>query len=126
MKARLLVASLVALGLAARMITVSAQPGRQHEGVVYVPDSSTEHDGDHGLKAHTNHLIHLRGTTPQGPTGETPQSLLPYYVPGYPATKGGSNPHPGSGIIAIVDAYDYPTALTDFNTFFSKDTPTTE
>jgi kumamolisin len=117
MKVRLLVASVVALGLAARMVTVYAQPGRHHDGTVHVPDSSRDRDEDHGQRAHTNHVVHLRGAAPTTPSGESPQSLIPYYVPGYPATIGGANPNQGSGIIAIVDAFHYPTALADFNTF---------
>lgn len=114
MQKRLVVAVLVATAVAARMIAVSASPGHRHEGIVFVPDSSIEHDGDRGARAHTNHVIHLRSAVPSGPSGETPASLLPYYLPAYTINN---NPNPGSGVIAIVDAYDYPTALGDFNAF---------
>jgi subtilase family serine protease len=113
MQKRVIVASVVAL-CAARMLSLSAQAGRHHDGIVYVPDSSREHDGERGERAHTNHVVHLRSAVPSGPAGETPASLLPYYLPAYTVNN---NPNPGSGVIAIVDAYDYATALSDFNTF---------
>jgi subtilase family serine protease len=78
---------------------------------VLLPDSSIEHAGDKGLNAHTNHVILVRPQfTGTAPAGETPQSIRPVY--NLPST-GGSN------IIAIVDAYDYPTAENDLNVFSS-------
>jgi kumamolisin len=81
-------------------------------GQVVVPDSSQERPESVGVRAHTNHLI-FKPTTSKpvgggGPQGETPQSIRPVY--NLPSTG-------GNGIIAIVDAYHYPTAQSDFDTF---------
>ena len=83
----------------------------QPPGWVVIPDSSVERPGDRGVNAHTNHLILVRSqSTGAAPAGETPQSIRPVYnLP----SSGGSN------IIAIVDAYDYPTAENDLNVFSS-------
>jgi subtilase family serine protease len=88
-------------------LTVTAQSN----GTVVVPDSSVEHSEDVGVRAHTNHLIMVRRRfTGTAPSGETPQSIRPIYK--LPSTG-------GSAIIAIVDAYDYPTAENDLNVFSS-------
>lgn len=79
-----------------------------HSGV-FVPESSIEQSGDNGVRAHTNHVVRVSPFAGTGsPTGETPQSIRPVY--NLPSTG-------GSGVIAIVDAYDYPTAKNDFNVF---------
>jgi kumamolisin len=86
---------------------------------IIVPASSVEHVGDRGVRAHTNHLIRApqrpqKGKPqppPSGPRGETPNSIRAVY--NLPSTGGG-------GIIAIVDAYDYPTAVDDFNVFSNQ------
>ncbi|HLV79128.1 MAG TPA: hypothetical protein VKT32_02570 [Chthonomonadaceae bacterium] len=79
---------------------------------VIMPGSSVERAEDRGARAHT-HLLLLahpaKGLGPRG--GLTPAQLQAAY--GLPATG-------GSQIIAIVDAYDYPTALNDFNVFAAK------
>ena len=89
-------------------------------GNVLIPDTSIERPEDVGVRAHTNHKIFLGpadglgsagGLGPGG--GMTPNQLRAFYgVPNSATT--------GNGVIAIVDAYDYPTALTDFNTFSSQ------
>ena len=84
----------------------------QSRARVVIPDSSQEVPGDVGFRAHTNHLILVRPTfTGTAPSGETPQSIQPVYR--LPATG-------GSGIVAIVDAFDYPTAENDLNVFSSQ------
>ena len=89
----------------------------QGQSAIHVPDSSLEHPGERGQKAHTNHVISLRGASPErpggshGPSGMTPAKIRTAY--GVPSTG-------GSGTIAIVDAFDYPTALADFNTFSTQ------
>lgn len=89
-------------------LVVRAQP----PATVVIPDSSHEAAGEIGFRAHTNHLILLRPTfTGIAPSGETPQSIRPVY--NLPSTG-------GSGIIAIVDAFDYPTAENDLNVFSSQ------
>jgi kumamolisin len=101
-----------------------------------VPASTNEHPEDVGIRAHTNHLILLRPERAQqsgssAPVGETPGSLACIYQTsgaslstGCPITgelSSGNNGLPinsgGSGTIAIVDAYDYPTAYNDLTVF---------
>ena len=83
-------------------------------GVVMVPESSKEKPTDVGLKAHTNHALYLApGAAASAPTGFTPAKIRTAY--GLPAYTLGDLA--GSKVIAIVDAFDYPTALDDFNTF---------
>jgi kumamolisin len=90
---------------------IFAQGGRGQATVV-VPDSSKEAREDVGILAHTNHLVLVRPTfTGAAPTGETPQSIRPVY--GLPSSG-------GSGVIAIVDAFDYPTAENDLGVFSSQ------
>jgi len=88
------------------------RPPYHANGVVVIPDSSHEELKDWGKQAHTNHLLLLPALQPafvgRAPSGETPQSIRSVY--NLPSTG-------GSGIIAIVDAYDYGTALNDFNVF---------
>jgi len=96
----------------------------QH-GRVFVPDSTIEHPEDVGRRAHTNHVIMVRpdlsGTKPGG---ETPGSLgcvyqitTTLFSTGCPISTSTALPNGGSGIIAIVDAFDYPTAQNDFDKF---------
>ncbi len=109
-------------------VSASAQhPPRR--GTVIVPDTSVEHPGDAGLHAHTNHLIFV----PEGaqanassPQGETPASLGCVYqvvsslAPGCTIAGSTVNPNGGAGAIALVDAYDYPTAANDIAVFSSQ------
>ncbi|HEX8986148.1 MAG TPA: S53 family peptidase [Bryobacteraceae bacterium] len=95
---------------------LSAQGNSQNvdlpdRAAILVPGSSVEMREDVGHRAHTNHVILLKGT-PQAtaPSGMTPAQIYAAYA----FTAG------GSGTIAIVDAYDYPTAESDLNTFSSQ------
>jgi kumamolisin len=85
--------------------------GSEHAAVL-IPDSSLEHAGDAGVRAHTNHLIKFGpdfgGTSP---SGETPASIRVVY--NLPSTG-------GTGTIAIVDAFHYATAENDLNVFSSQ------
>ncbi len=105
--------------------------------VMVRPPSSVEHPSDAGVRAHTNHLILVRPQKPGSahsstvPVGETPGSLAcVYQTSGASLSTGcpvsgkvsdGNNGLPnasgGSKIIAIVDAFDYPTADNDFYVF---------
>src|SRR6266851_2988910 len=80
---------------------------------VVVPESTIERPEDVGLRAHTNHMIRdeRRGGGGSSPSGETPASLRAVY--NLPSTGGG-------GVIAIVDAFDYPTAENDLNVFSTQ------
>lgn len=97
-------------------------------GVGIVPPSSIEHPKDVGVRMHTNYIFYA----PTGalkpaaqPAGETPASLGCVYdivstqVPGCPINGTTVNPTGGSGVIVIVDAYDYPSAAADLSTFSS-------
>lgn len=122
----LLIVFAIALGISSLM----AQGQSANRGVVVVPDSSVEHAGDVGLRAHTNHLILVRPTKGGGggggsPSGETPGSLGCVYAlvsgpTGCPIATSTTNPSGGGGTIAIVDAYDYPTAYNDLTVFSQK------
>ena len=110
MRKPILLILVIALFGATRLI---AQRGSGNS-VVLVPDSTVQHPVDVGVRAHTNHLIfynpHFKSTSP---SGETPQSIDPVYALTFTGTG-------GSGVIAIVDAYDYPTAENDLNVFSSQ------
>jgi kumamolisin len=88
------------------------QPASRPTLPVLIPDSTIERLEDHGIRAHTNHLI-LFGPEFVGsaPSGETPASIRGVY--NLPSSG-------GSGTIAIVDAFDYPTAENDLNVFSSQ------
>jgi subtilase family serine protease len=112
MNMRMLGAVALTIPLAFGTSRLFAQGGPGQSGV-HVPDSSVEQPGDRGQRAHTNHVISLRGASPDfgssSPTGMTSTQLRTAY--GVTAS--------GGGVIAIVDAYHYPTALADFNKFSS-------
>ena len=77
--------------------------------MIHVPDTSIEIPGQAGHKGHTNHVILLNPAGGLGPNGGmNPAQMWSFY---------GMNPPGGSNVIAIVDAYHYPTALNDFNYF---------
>jgi len=97
-------------------------------GVGIIPYSSIEHPWDVGINMHTNYIVYA----PTGsiiplaqPAGETPASLGCVYdvvanpVSGCPIDGTTEVPTGGSGVIVIVDAYDYPGAASDLATFSS-------
>ncbi len=97
----------------ASLSLLAQSQGSQH-ATVLVPDSTVERAQDKGIRAHTNHLIRLQANpTPNAlsPSGETPQTIRPVYK--LPSTG-------GSQKIAIVDAFDYPTAENDLKVFSAK------
>jgi len=114
-------------------------PSLPAQRMVEVPRSTTELPGDRGVRAHSNHLIllrpeRIREARSQTPVGDTPGSLACVYQissaslsTGCPITgnlasgnNGLPNPTGGSETIAIVDAYDYPTALNDITVFSNQ------
>ncbi len=115
------------LGAALAYAQIPAGHDKDHgPDSLVIPDSSVEQHGDAGNRAHTNHVILLRsGSIASAPSGETPASLGCVYqivssqTPGCPKSST-IPPAGGSGTIAIVDAYDYPTAANDFNVFSSQ------
>jgi subtilase family serine protease len=102
----------VALTLMVGAIPLQAQKPEKPGDTVLTPDSSIELPEHVGHQAHTNHVILVRAQKGSpaisGPSGETPTSLRAVYN----LTSSG-----GGGVIAIVDAYDYPTAESDLNAF---------
>ncbi len=117
--------TLVALFVAAASL-VSAQVRR---GVGILPPSSIERPEDVGVRMHTNYLIYApEGVVrPQAnPGGETPGSLGCVYdlvsapITGCPIATATEVPTGGSGVIVIVDAYDYPGAAADLAAFSSE------
>src|SRR5205807_1717659 len=100
----------VAVAIAGASTLLFAQGQGQEHAPILIPNSSIEQPGDHGVAAHTNHLIRITpdaGTA--SPTGETPASIASVY-----GLAGGAK---GAGIIVIVDAFHYATAVNDFNVF---------
>jgi kumamolisin len=105
---------LVLLGSA--LLIAAAIPSARGQGGppdgILVPDTSVANPADAGKRAHTNHMIRLHPAGGLGPRGGmTPTQLRGFY---------GQSSTGGSSVIAIVDAYDYPTALSDFNTFSNQ------
>ena len=105
---------------------LSAQEVRS--GVGIIPPSSIEHPWDVGVNMHTNYIIYAPGGSivPLAqPAGETPASLGCVYdivsnpVSGCPINGTTQVSTGGSGVIVIVDAYDYPSAAADLSTFSS-------
>lgn len=102
-------------------------------GQVIVPPSNVLAPQDVGRRMHTNFLLFIpsdrSGNKPAPQStiwngGETPSSMACVYqtgpasLPGCPISGGNyNNPVGGSRMIAIVDAYHYPTAASDFVTF---------
>lgn len=124
MRKILAVLSLVlAMGLYTPLLAQSE--GADHADVL-VPDSTVEHAADLGVRAHTNHVVLDRRQNRKvngAPAGETPASLGCVYnivstqTLGCPIATSNVLPSGGGGTIAIVDAYDYPTAYNDLTVF---------
>jgi len=105
--------------VAGARLAVAQGPGSQG-GKVIVPDTTVEQPEHVGKRAHTNHLIFVpsaKGPQPQiTPSGVWPATIRTVYnLPSPPSLGNGG----GAGVIAIVDAYDYPTAQSDFDNFSS-------
>lgn len=125
-------------------LTVMAQSnppqGRPVRGHVMVPASSVENPEDVGVKMHTPLRIFVPSAGMFGPKAtqpaelppfpgfffETPASLACIYqltnqlTPGCNPNQTVSNPTGGQGTIAIVDAFDDPTAAADLATFSTQ------
>ncbi len=100
--------------VAAAAGSLSAQGLAQQGGAVIVPESSQERLQDTGRWAHTNHLLLMKrvGQNVAAPWGLNPDVIRTAY--GLPPYHGQAA---GGQVIALIDAYDYPTALADFNAF---------
>ena len=95
-----------------RAVPTMAELQTRFGSQVIVPPSSVVRQSDFGKRAHTNHLIlaHPASTRLPDPTGLTPAQLHTAY----------NIPNGGSHAIAIVDAFNYPTALHDFNVYANQ------
>ncbi len=102
--------------------------GQVRSGNGIYPPSSIELPSDVGVRMHTNYIIYAPGGSivpATQPAGETPASLGCVYdivsnpLSGCPINGTTQVPTGGSGVIVIVDAYDYPTAAADLSTFSS-------
>jgi subtilase family serine protease len=113
----------------ATLVCASLASAEVRRGNGIVPDSSIAKPGDAGVRMHTNYIIYA----PDGvirpaanPGGETPASLACVYdlvsnpVSGCPIAGTTQVPTGGSGVIVIVDAYDYPSAAADLATFSNE------
>src|SRR5260370_20377636 len=101
--------------LAVPNLGISQSEEGQSQSAILVPASSIELPGDVGHRAHTNHLIKFDRHASHGgegsPSGQTPASLRSVYS--LPSAG-------GSGASAIVDAFDYPTAVYYLNVFSTQ------
>src|SRR5580704_7891996 len=114
MKNRIVVAVLLVAGMLSFAIPQGKSQTRDRKDIdVLIPESSIQLPEDVGVRFHTNHLIYmarpLGGLGPAG--GMTPTQIKSFYD--LPSTG-------GQGTIAIVDAFNYPTALNDFNVFATE------
>ncbi len=104
--------TMAALLLAAALPAAAQESEARISGKFLIPDTSIEHPGDVGHRVHTNHKMLLEPAGGLGPSGGmTPAQLWAFYGVPASATSG------GGGVIAIVDAYHYATALNDFNVY---------
>jgi len=94
------------------------------DGRIIIPSSSIVRTEDIvARRAHTNIVLYIHtDNTQPGPTFETPASIACVYhlvpqVSGCPISGTTINPTGGSGAIALVEAYDYPTAANDLAVF---------
>src|SRR5215470_9840565 len=158
MKPRTFLSPLLWIAMTTAGATLSVAGGRPDPvgGQVLIPDTSIEHADHIGRVAHTNTKVLVlidgmdnvhapsggggRGIAPGDPSlyYETPASLgCVYRLTSVPPAQTGCNPtdptplpNPAGGAkaIAIVDAYDYPTAFSDLQIFsaqFGLPAPTT-
>ncbi len=106
---------------------------RSPHGRVMAPTSSIAHAGDKGVRAHTHlqvfvpeqAVVPFAGPPFAGLGFETPASLACVYalVPKASSCNPNlvfANPTGGFGAIAVVDAFHYPTALTDLQHFSTQ------
>ena len=131
-------AALVAFLLAAMLVAVRPVSSQENErervrphASVTIPESSRGKPGDAGVRAHANvrYILHQTISPGEAPpfSGygyETPASLACLYhvvapIPGCNPNATTNTPSGGSQSIAIVDAYDYPTAAADLE-YFSR------
>ena len=114
--------------VAAVLAVASLVSAQERQSVGIIPASGIERPEDVGVRMHTTYRIYAPegNVTPLAkPAGETPASLACVYglvpqVSGCPISGTSAVPSGGKGVIVIVDAYDYPTAASDLETFSSQ------
>jgi len=118
----------ILLTAASLFVAPNALNAQIRSGAGIIPRSSIELPSDVGVNMHTNYAFYA----PNGiiepaanPGGETPGSLACVYnlvsqTPGCVIANSGLVPSGGSGVIVIVDAYDYPSAAADLATFSTE------
>jgi subtilase family serine protease len=101
-------------------------------GTIVIPKSSQATAADLGVRAHGNvrYLIPEQASPTEAPPFpgygyETPASLACLYhvvapIPGCNPNETTNTPSGGSGAIALVDAFDYPTAAADLEYFSAQ------
>lgn len=120
-------------GLLAIAASTSAQTVMAHGGHTVIPPSSQFSAADTGVRAHTNMRIFVADglNSPSelppvlGYGFETPASLACVYglvtpVPGCNPNVTTTDPAGGSKAIAVIDAYDDPTAASDLATYSAQ------
>lgn len=113
----------LALAIAAGPSQESSFQTYKNDPHIKLPRSGIEKPEDIGRKAHTDFLLHTGAWNPyrEGPKSKPgvhpPTSSFAGYSPAQIKAAYGIASTGGSGVICIVDAYDYPTALNDFNAF---------
>jgi Galactose oxidase, central domain/Kelch motif len=111
---------------AALLLTLAVLNPVAHAQNIVVPASSVPGAGDAGVRAHTNIVVNNPSIMTQpGVTWETPASIACVYevvaqVSGCPISGTTNIPAGGNGAIALVDAYDYPTAASDLQVFINQ------
>lgn len=119
---------IAAVGTLLLIVTTSSRSAyAQNRARIVVPTSSIERPEDLGVRAHTNIIINIPPaiTTSPAATWETPASIACVYelvtqVSGCPISGTAALPTGGQGAIAIVDAYDDPTAQNDLAVFIAQ------
>jgi kumamolisin len=126
---RLSISTVITLTLLLAAGTLLTAQVRTPNGIGIYPLSSIERPEDIGVRMHTNYIIYAPGgvlVPAANPGGETPASLGCVYglvsspLSGCPIATSTSLPTGGSGVIVIVDAYDYPSAAADLAAFSTE------
>jgi len=126
----------------AGMLAIAASTSAQNSpaavgiggGHTIIPQSSQSTSADKGVRSHTNMRMFVPDELSANPSElppllgygfETPASFACLYglvpaVPGCNPNVTTTNPSGGSGAIAIIDAYDDPTAASDLATYSAQ------
>jgi subtilase family serine protease len=109
LRSKWLIVTAIAVLLGSLFFSIAVMPAEAYAASLPVSRSMTSAQPINALAAHTTFHIHRAAT--QAPTGLSPTQIRAAY--NLPSMG-------GTGTIAIVDAYDDPTVLSDLNTFSSQ------